>query len=82
MDSDSTADAARPTDQIDGDRKQTLVLELDTFAWETLTEQSVELGVPIDELVAFSVQYYIADLDSNRIARTLPTELRRTAERN
>lgn len=53
-----------------------LVLELDAFAWEALTEESAALAVPIDELVAFSVLYYLADRDSQRIARRLPAALR------
>jgi hypothetical protein len=57
-----------------------LGLEFDTFAWEALTEQADELGVAVGELVAFSVLYYLADLDSKRIARRLPTDLRPPSE--
>lgn len=60
--------------------RRTLVLELDTFAWEALAEQSAELAVPVDELVAFSVLYYLADHDSQRISRRLPAELHRSAD--
>jgi hypothetical protein len=73
MECDSTPGGSHSTGR---GRKRTLVLELDVFAWETLDEQSSELGVSVDELVAFSVLYYIADLDSKRIARRLPTNLR------
>jgi hypothetical protein len=52
-----------------------LALELETFAWEALAEQSVELAVEVDELATFSVLYYLADCDSQRIARRLPAEL-------
>jgi hypothetical protein len=64
------------------DGRRTVVLELDTFAWETLSEQATELGVPVNDLVAFSVLYYIADLDSKRIARRLPTDIRRSVDRD
>jgi hypothetical protein len=56
--------------------RRIVVLELDTFAWETLAEQSAELAVPVDELVTFSVLYYLADRDSQRISRRPPAELR------
>jgi hypothetical protein len=49
-----------------------LVLQLDGFAWKTLTEESVRLGVSIEELAKFAVLYYFADLDSGRIARQIP----------
>ncbi|HSZ68803.1 MAG TPA: hypothetical protein VK756_00435 [Solirubrobacteraceae bacterium] len=76
MDRDPTPDRLRPSacDHHDGSR--TLSVTLDEFAWETLSEQSAQLGVDVDELVVFATLYYIADLDSKRIARRLPTELR------
>jgi hypothetical protein len=72
-----TQPAARaPSTDLAATKGQTVVLELDTFAWEALAEQSAELAVPVDELVKFSVLYYLADRDSQRIARRLPAELR------
>jgi hypothetical protein len=50
-----------------------VVLELDAFAWEALAAESADLEVQVDELVTFSVLYYLADRDSGRIARNLPT---------
>jgi hypothetical protein len=47
-------------------------VRLDHFACEALAEESSRLGVSCEELAAFSVLYYLADLDSGRIARTLP----------
>jgi hypothetical protein len=49
-----------------------LTLDLDTFAWRALTEESAQLGVSIEELASFSVLYYVADRGSGRIARQLP----------
>jgi hypothetical protein len=59
----------------DRDERRTLILELDRFAWEALTEQSAELDVSVDELVRFSVLYYLADHDSQRLARRPPANL-------
>jgi hypothetical protein len=47
-------------------------LRLDGFAWEAVEEESDRLGVSVEELARFSVLYYLADLDSGRIARRIP----------
>jgi hypothetical protein len=44
---------------------------MDVFAWETVEEESARLGVSVEELVAFSVLYYLADVDSGRVARRI-----------
>jgi hypothetical protein len=49
-----------------------VMLNLDDFAWEAIQEQSAELGIPAEQLIAFSVLYYLADRDSGRIARRIP----------
>jgi hypothetical protein len=49
-----------------------LVLHLDGFAWEAISDESDALGVPVDQLIAFAVLYYLADIDSGRIARRIP----------
>jgi hypothetical protein len=46
-----------------------VTVALGSFAWEALEQESVESGVPVEDLVAFAVMYYLADLDSGRIAR-------------
>jgi hypothetical protein len=61
---------------VDGTKGRTLVLELDPFTSEALLKQSAELAVSVEELVAFSVLYYLADRDSQRISRRLPAGLR------
>lgn len=71
----TSAGEPHAADGPDREERRTLVLELDTFAWEALAEQSAELAVTLDELVTFSVLYYLADRDSQRIARRLPAEL-------
>lgn len=51
---------------------QTLTLQLDGFAWETIAEQSAQMGVSVEELATHAIMYYVADLDSGRIARRVP----------
>jgi hypothetical protein len=49
-----------------------LGLELDAFGREMLAQQCGELGVSEEELIRFALLYYLADLDSGRIARRIP----------
>lgn len=49
-----------------------LKLNLDSFAWEALVEESQRLGVSVEEIATFSVLYYLADVDSGRVAREIP----------
>ena len=49
-----------------------VTLRLDGFAWESVEQESSRLGIPVEELIAFAVLYYLADLDSGRIARRVP----------
>lgn len=51
---------------------QSITLELGGFAWETLAEQSAQMGVSVEELATHAIMYYVADLDSGRIARRIP----------
>lgn len=48
--------------------KRRLTLELDDFGYEALREEAARQGVPLEELLAHAVMYYLADLDSGRIA--------------
>jgi hypothetical protein len=48
-------------------------LRLEGFAAAAVDEEASRLGVSIDELVSFSVLYYLADVDSGRIARRIVT---------
>lgn len=54
-------------------------VHLEGFALEALEEEAARLGVSVEELAAFSVLYYLADLDSGRIARRLPNASHRSA---
>jgi hypothetical protein len=71
MECDPTPGRLQASDRDGAGEGRRLELLLDTFAWEMLAEQSTELGVSVEELVSFSVLYYIADLDSKRIARKI-----------
>jgi hypothetical protein len=37
-----------------------------------MASEAARLGVSLEELASFAVLYYLADLDSGRIARQLP----------
>ena len=51
---------------------RSLTLDVGTFAWSALEAESAHQGVSVEELVRFSILYYLADSDSGRIARRLP----------
>jgi hypothetical protein len=57
----------------DGRPSQDLVLRLNEFTRDALMEESDRLGVSTDDLAVFAILYYLADLDSKRIARRIPT---------
>ena len=46
-------------------------LGLDDFAWETVEQESARTGVTAEAFIAFAVLYYVADIDSGRIARRI-----------
>lgn len=52
---------------------QTVSLGLDGFAWRAVREEAAREGLTVDEFITFSVLYYLADLDSGRIAREIST---------
>jgi hypothetical protein len=52
-------------------REDALSVPLDGFAWQAVEEESARLGVPMADLVAFAVLYYLADVDSGRVARRI-----------
>ncbi len=59
-----------------GDRQgvrgeRSLTLPLDGFAWEAIEEQSASLGVAVEDFIAFAILYYLADVDSGRVARRI-----------
>jgi hypothetical protein len=56
---------------MDIDVDRSLSLPMDAFAWEAIEEESARLGVSVEALVAFSVLYYLADVDSGRVARRI-----------
>lgn len=57
-------------------------LRLDSFAWEALTEEAARGGATLDELITFSVLYYLADVDSGRISRQISRRLQPTDSRS
>jgi hypothetical protein len=51
--------------------ERSVTLTLEGFAWETLDDEAAREGITTDELITFSVLYYLADIDSGRIARRI-----------
>jgi hypothetical protein len=49
-----------------------LELELDAFTAEAVEQQAGDFEVTVEDLVGFAVLYYLADVDSGRIARAVP----------
>lgn len=47
-------------------------VHLEGFALEAIEEEAAHLGVSVEELATFCVLYYLADVDSGRIARRPP----------
>jgi hypothetical protein len=62
--------AERPTGHEQPEASVTL--RLDEFAYRSIEEESVKMGVSVEELSIFAVLYYLADLDSGRVARRIP----------
>jgi hypothetical protein len=48
-----------------------MALQLDGFAAQAIEEEAARLRIPAKELVNFAVLYYLADIDSGRIARDI-----------
>jgi hypothetical protein len=46
-----------------------MTLRMEEFAWQAVREESSRLGVAEEDLIGFAVLYYLADVDSGRIAR-------------
>jgi hypothetical protein len=51
--------------------ERTITLTLDGFGWDTLDEEASLEGITTEELITFSVLYYLADIDSGRISRRI-----------
>ncbi len=48
-----------------------MTVRMDGFAWEAIEEQCASLGVSVEEFMAFSALYYLADIDSGRVSRQI-----------
>jgi hypothetical protein len=51
---------------------RSVTLRMDDFAWEAIRHESTRQGVSEEELIAYAVLYYLADVDSGRIVRRIP----------
>ena len=52
--------------------KQTLTVTLGAFAARAFEREAATMGVSAPELANYALLYYLADLDSGRIARKAP----------
>lgn len=71
----------RPTSTTDIDHAESdrsLILRLDRFAWDTIDREAAHQGLSVEELVTYSILYYLADADSGRVARKAPARFMRT----
>jgi hypothetical protein len=51
--------------------ERSVTLRMDGFAWEAIEQQCDDLGVPVEDFIAFSALYYLADIDSGRVSRQI-----------
>lgn len=58
---------------LDGRASRELWVELDAFTHEVVEQEAARLETSVEEFVRFATLYYLADLDSGRIARHLPS---------
>jgi hypothetical protein len=56
----------------DGPAGRRLVLRLDAFAWQAISNESADHGMSPEDFAKYAVLYYLADLDRGRIARRIP----------
>jgi hypothetical protein len=63
--------ASQPNESSDIASPRSLTLRLGASAWEMIDEKATQEGVTADELIMFSVLYYLADIDSGRISRRI-----------
>jgi hypothetical protein len=54
---------------VQGERA--LSVRVEGFACEALEQESARLGVPVEDLAGFAILYYLADVDSGRVARRI-----------
>lgn len=50
---------------------RSVTLRLERFAWDAIDEEAARAGLTTEELITFSVLYYLADVDSGRISRQI-----------
>jgi hypothetical protein len=63
--------SSRPLPLDSGAQTRRLSLQLDEFGSQALEQESARLGVSEEELMRFALLYYLADVDSGRVARSI-----------
>jgi len=71
-----SGDSERPDDET-----RRLSVRLDSFVWQALELEGNRLGVSEEELAGFAIAYYLADVDSGRLARAIGDAPKDTAPR-
>ena len=61
----------RSGDGQDLDTDHSVTLRLESSAWEAINAEAAHEGSTVEELIVFSVLYYLADADSGRISRRI-----------
>lgn len=67
QDQDASRATAGEISHVSDERSMTLAFNDST--WTALCEEASREGLAIEELITFSVLYYLADIDSGRISR-------------
>lgn len=62
----------RPAQRAALGEERTVELRIGDFACKAMERESARMGVSVQELMKFAIVYYLADLDSGRIARRVP----------
>lgn len=60
--------AFRVSSRVCSALEKQMAVQLDGFTAEVIDEEANRLGISVERLVSFSVLYYLADVDSGRIA--------------
>ena len=61
-----------PAGEKDQQKPQRVTLTLGDFAFEQLRDEAMRQGVPVDELAAHAIVYYLADADAGRVSWPVP----------
>jgi hypothetical protein len=64
VDTEPFSEASRSDDLV----RHSATVQLSEFAWSALVAEAKRQQVPVEDLLAHAAMYYLADLDSGRMA--------------